>query len=306
MKIIYLHIGIHKTGTTFLQNVLSKNRIKLLENGYYYPTSAIPNSSFPGHHFLPRTLSQYQDKFDTISTKKKASIEVWGKLLDEINDQETSRSIVISSEDFCLLSSDEILKLKNYLNGFAVTVIIYLRRQDEFLLSLYSELVKKGYYKSIDVAFHEYSERLNYNKLLNRWASIFGKNNLRIGIYQKSQCLLSDFFKKINLEIKLEELQLHDMQYNQIINGKTLKVIRFLNTIFIYYLLVPNKICQKMYMKRLQSSRSQKLIAMIPDGLLNHQILSQSIKEYTLERSQDINEQVAKEYFSITDHNLFG
>jgi hypothetical protein len=304
MKIVYLHIGIHKTGTTFLQNVLSENRDKLIKNGYYYPVSAIPNSSFPGHHFLPRALSQNIDKFDKISTKK-TNFQTWEKLLEEINDHKISNKIIISAEDFCLLSSDEILKLQEYFSGFSVKIIVYLRRQDEFLLSLYSELVKKGYYKSIEVAFNEYSDRFNYFKLLDRWKSVFGKENLRIGIYQKGHCLLSDFFKKIDLEINLDDLTLRDVQYNQMINGKTLKVIRFLNKICIHNFKIPNDICKIIYMKRLQNSRPQKIIAMIPGYILSDRILSQDIKEYTLEKCRDTNQQVSQEYFSVTDQNLF-
>jgi len=36
-KTVYLHIGLHKTGTTFLQNVLRANTEALAEQGIIYP-----------------------------------------------------------------------------------------------------------------------------------------------------------------------------------------------------------------------------------------------------------------------------
>ena len=39
MTVIYLHIGMPKTGTTYLQNLLFENREKLLDKSLLYPLS---------------------------------------------------------------------------------------------------------------------------------------------------------------------------------------------------------------------------------------------------------------------------
>ncbi|MEY2976835.1 MAG: hypothetical protein RLZZ435_974 [Cyanobacteriota bacterium] len=213
MKTIYLHIGTHKTGTTFLQNILRENRDKLREFDYYYPRSAIPNSSLPGHHLLPRSVSDAREKFDEISKKTIVTDKIWNELLEELKTQNLNK-IIISSEDFCLLDHGEILKVREYLRDFRVEIIVYLRRQDEFLLSLYSELVKKGYYQNLESVLYEYEERFDYYSLLNTWADVFAKDHLKVGIYQKSGVknnLLFDFLAKIDLHLDVQDLQLNSL-----------------------------------------------------------------------------------------------
>ena len=48
-KTIYLHIGIHKTGTTAIQYNLLQNRDWLAQQGYLYPKSCF---RLQGHHYL--------------------------------------------------------------------------------------------------------------------------------------------------------------------------------------------------------------------------------------------------------------
>jgi len=46
MKTVYLHIGLHKTGTSTIQFFLANNREKLAELGYLYPFKQV------AHHNL--------------------------------------------------------------------------------------------------------------------------------------------------------------------------------------------------------------------------------------------------------------
>ena len=42
MRTIWLHAGIRKAGSTAIQDFLCKNKKKLFESGYYYPTNFHP------------------------------------------------------------------------------------------------------------------------------------------------------------------------------------------------------------------------------------------------------------------------
>ncbi|MEL7342883.1 MAG: hypothetical protein AAGM67_20530, partial [Bacteroidota bacterium] len=135
-KTLYLHIGTHKTGSTAIQQTLANNRTLLLNNGYLYPESATIGY---GHHQLPSAISgEHSTKFAA-----RAEDNSLATLLDELNATPTP-NIIISSENFCRLSANEIHKVKKTFASFHIEIIVYLRRQDLLLQSLWIQFTKLG------------------------------------------------------------------------------------------------------------------------------------------------------------------
>ncbi|NBW61199.1 MAG: hypothetical protein EBR31_05685, partial [Methylophilaceae bacterium] len=90
MKKIFIHSGLHKTGTTALQAMLFKNRKNLSVQDFYYPSSGIPRN-FYGHHNIAWQISRdrrFRSEFGDLRA-----------LLKEIGGIGKSK-IVLSSEDF--------------------------------------------------------------------------------------------------------------------------------------------------------------------------------------------------------------
>jgi len=86
--ILYIHPGIHKTGTTSIQHYLSLNRDVLLNYGIYYPI--VPYDS----------LVPFQHRYITTIEKDK------NKITDYFKDAlRVSNKVLISSE--CFLEKDE-------------------------------------------------------------------------------------------------------------------------------------------------------------------------------------------------------
>lgn len=52
MSKVFLHIGLHKTGTTAIQTTLFNNRGSLAEKGYRVPVSGVPAVAPLGHDEL--------------------------------------------------------------------------------------------------------------------------------------------------------------------------------------------------------------------------------------------------------------
>lgn len=130
MKKIYLHIGLHKTATTSIQLGLYKNRFALKKLGYLYPETCM---AFWGHHNIPWQLASHY-MFDP----KKGAL---GRLMKEIRCSKQDK-IIISSEAFFLLGPKEITILKDFLSGYDVNIILYVRNQVDWLQSMWGEIAK--------------------------------------------------------------------------------------------------------------------------------------------------------------------
>lgn len=129
----YLHIGTHKTGTTSVQSFLYQNRNVLKEKSIFYP-AIIENETDAGHHSIAATIAK-NNNYDSL--KKEPQIE---NLLQQIKSSNYETTI-LSSEIFSTISPSLVKKV---FAEFDCKVICFLRRQDEFIESMYRELIKNS------------------------------------------------------------------------------------------------------------------------------------------------------------------
>jgi hypothetical protein len=135
-KRIFLHCGLHKTGTTSLQRFLHSNRSLLTDSGYAYPKSGLFSYA---HHNLAWELVD-DERFS-------ASRGNIAELLREISC--THQHVILSSEDFegCIAGTAAFHNFTNDLKRLNLRpiVIVYLRSQDCYASSLYFQLLQHGY-----------------------------------------------------------------------------------------------------------------------------------------------------------------
>lgn len=178
---LILHIGLHKTGTTAIQALCTKNRDALLKQGILYPRAGCEHNGVvrAGHHTLP--WSYFRDP--TLD-------HAWAQLLDEIENS-PARKIIISSEEFDVTGfRPHIPALAKRLDNYDVQVLVYLRRQDEFVQSFYgTQVVHHNETRSIDEFVKDPRTLLDYAELLAPWASSFGKDHLLVRVYEKQRLL---------------------------------------------------------------------------------------------------------------------
>lgn len=186
MSKVFLHIGLHKTGTTAIQTTLFENREVLAEQGYRVPVSGVPAAAPLGHH----ELAWAQDRNGEL-------LERWQDLRKETAEDETS-SWILTSEELCVLKAEHIASVRRLLNDHDVTVIVYLRNQVDLVESLYRTEVL---HYSVDVPLRSYIEhvrtRLDYLSLLDDWCGAFGRTNVVVRLYEKTFLpggVVPDFF----------------------------------------------------------------------------------------------------------------
>jgi hypothetical protein len=223
MKKIFLHIGLHKTGTTALQSAFLRCRENLKEQGFYYPRVGIPLNS-QGHHNI--AWGFLRDR------RYMASSGDIHALLNEIESVDCPNTI-ISSEDFeSLLNQPMMLEKVTDVfskNGFKVLVIIYFRNQADYLISLYGELLKAG----LGIEFKLLFERFMMEKY-------FYYNEWKFSI---------DYLKIKNSLSQLKGVDIIYRNYDQLINDDVLE--DFCTVIRLDFNYVDNLLDKKIINKRL-------------------------------------------------------
>jgi hypothetical protein len=223
MARIFLHIGTHKTGTTSIQYYLNYRKNELLAQGILAPDAGKPaNSKFNGNHRLAWAVDL---------RKWETSNESWIQLADEM-DRTGHENIVLSSEAFCKIKDNNIVKVRQLLKDHEVFIIVYFRNYKEYIRSVYAQVIRDqkeirsfpGYITSI-------ADRINYDKILRNWGEHFGYDHLIVRAYDEvaeKGNLLSDFCHIIGF-IPPDNDPHFQLQRNTSLDEKTIRALRLIN-----------------------------------------------------------------------------
>ncbi|MDZ8136260.1 MAG: hypothetical protein RM049_13290 [Nostoc sp. DedQUE04] len=320
MTTIYLHIGMPKTGTTCLQKALFNNRDKFLENGYLYPMCGIKHNAKEivnryCHNTLAHCLMGLEDKDNTLS------ISIWEELKTEI-DFINPKNVIISAEAFTsfeiFYQPETLAKIKDLLKEYEIKVVIYLRKQDDFLESSYCYMVKLGACSvGIKELFNEYQYIFNYYQILENWADIFGYDNMIVRLFAKSNTknhIFADFLGVIN---QFNNKSDYKVDYGAKINvspsGKTIKMLLLINNlnerVLARFIKLDDSYWSNYqnFMSFLSDNKTIcKLVSMLPNVLIDDLLLLPKEKEDIMRQFQELNSQIAYKYLGQKDGVLFG
>lgn len=180
MKKLILHGGIHKTGSSSLQNWLDHNRDILAENKVGLLHAGAKNVC---HHELAEALMSDTPEADDLIE------EVVRELRQTENDV-----VIITSEVFDRLTRPAIQRLREVLEkvggAFEVSVLFYLRPQAALLASRYNQQVKAGL---VRLTFPEFVKDrlarrlpwLYFSDLLSPWEEVLGPKVLHARAAEK-------------------------------------------------------------------------------------------------------------------------
>ena len=259
---LYLHIGTPKTGTTSIQHFMSDNAEALLEKGILVPSifrnpnhtelynyaveSSISDSTLKAHAsaFAPKNLTAFTHSFiESISNHSGDTVVSCEYLSAFLIDFQNIKALA----NLCYKAADE------------VKVIIYLREQVESFISYYPTQILGGrrmpfslkcpdngtswtdYYTELIECesktgntnpYREYPPLwLDYNTLVTRWASVFGKNNIDVRIFSKNTNIVNDFCDVIGFRSH-ENLIINAKRLNHARGYAETEIIRRLNYLF--------------------------------------------------------------------------
>jgi len=225
MKLI-LHIGLPKTGSTYLQSALAFNRKRLSSiYGIYWPISCSYKSGEGdtiGHHKFADSLK----RGDLTSAKQ--------MLLETVNEanKHGCNSIIISSEGLSVVNTNTFESAIDGIGLSEINIIAYLRHPADLILSWYSQDVHGQTVFTNLMSWH--SSRKSYVgniQNLQRWSSA-SKAKLFIRLYDRAALesgdILTDFcmhtFGAVSLTIDQEVIST-----NPSLKGNLLLIKRILN-----------------------------------------------------------------------------
>lgn len=172
---LIIHIGFRKTGTTYIQTTFDLNRERLLGDGVLFPNAGLDRTDSRGGR--PGACAGHLG-FIELVRKQEDRWSLWQEVLREIRDHEV-RAIFISAENFLHeYHSIDLAKLRRAFSGFKqVSFIVSLRRPDQWIESLYKELVCGGW-RGEARPFRAFLEdnwgQMDYAKRLKPWIEAFG------------------------------------------------------------------------------------------------------------------------------------
>jgi hypothetical protein len=262
MKTI-LHIGLEKTGTTSVQQLLKANRTGLLDQGTLIPTSLHPGnnfylalasfSSFRADGLLKQQGIKNQADLDAFRRKTLAKFQA------ELKSAKGAEQVLISSEHLQsrLTSVADISLLKQNLESVGLDdfeVLVYLREPIRIALSHHGMAIKKGVF--VDETFFEpnhprVSHILGFQSSLEMWQQVFGSESLKVRLYpegQKPGALIDDFFEVTSLSQVGLNLNT-DEKRNANLSSGALQILNDLNR---DSKLVANQVASKQFFDRLE------------------------------------------------------
>ncbi len=196
---LIFHIGLQKTGTSSIQVMLAGSQAYLRSQGAYFPSlpaeagaARIWQSPFR-HNIIAATYADYMSAFPKLSDAQQR--QFWGAL-------NAARDIpVLSAEDFS--RQGDFSRFAQVFAAFAPEVVMYVRRQDRFIESLYNQrnkiLVSRGDpsflagdFLTEGNLFHfvkqeNYVSVLNFSKTLNRIATQLTPARFHVRVFDRAE-----------------------------------------------------------------------------------------------------------------------
>lgn len=246
MATLYLHIGTCKTGTTAIQHFCMVNQEALKRRGYCFPdfrcdifgTGEMRNGYFlttrknnpDGTKILPWENALWAEKMDAITREMKRYPRVI--LSDEV--------IWYLTKSIC----PELwkrLKWEAEARGFDVKIIVYLRRQDDLVNSMYAQRIRSHDKEISSLKLSEFLAQaddfyvLDYYRHYQEITSYFGKDNVIVRIYDRKRfrdgSVVSDFLEALGLTPDADFESVEGRDWNPSLGGNALEILRILNTL---------------------------------------------------------------------------
>lgn len=245
MSTVYISIGTPKTGTTALQTFLRENERELNKQGYCYPLLELGIAPYYDDRNGQFLVYQSRNKENRAEREARVRDMAYQQLQKYA---EKYPNIILSDEQIWYRSRSRSRYHGQFWSdvqgrfqkmGCDVKVIVYLRRQDLLIQSLWNQSIKM--FRKNKLTFKESIERnyfryhpLDYYKNLKYIEKFLGKENIIVRPYERGEfegeehTLFSDFFQSVGLTMTDEFQKTVGMNYG--LEGNFIEIKRWINT----------------------------------------------------------------------------
>jgi hypothetical protein len=233
-----LHIGSGKTGTTSIQTFLQRNRGRLADVGHLYPRT-------PGaqRHIRLGLFIRPDDTLDDYigwhrhgaSSPAEFRRSFRRQLIQEINKSGLSR-VLFSDEALYGSSSESLRRLSEFVDRIAgsLRLVLYLRRQDDHLVSRYQQVVKVGEIRRLTEWTSEldHSGTYDYYARLCMWERLLVPDEFVVRRFERDSfvggSLFQDFFDAAGINARAEDME-QGPSRNIRLDAESVEFLRLLN-----------------------------------------------------------------------------
>lgn len=202
MKRCWVHIGMHKTGTTSVQRSFEKQGN--LDDWTYLTVGGSRNmggalyAMFATH---PHRYHWFLRRGDTPEQVAAEGVRLRTELAETIRACGNS-NIIISGESLSLIDNDGIGRLRDFLHALCdeIRIIGYVRAPLGFKISFFQQRVK---HSDCPFDFNDFS--LNYRSRFRKFDTAFGRENVLLKKFDppgfRNGCVVTDFCESIGLDM---------------------------------------------------------------------------------------------------------
>ena len=227
---IVIHIGLKKSGSASIQTFLAANEdaLRSIEVDY----SPVGRTKRKAHHNLA-SEAIVRKRFNA-DRGTLADVAVAAR-------DSQARQIILSSEVFegCEDHAVEYIKSQLIPSGREFRIVVVIRELMELITSSYAQKIRYGYHtydfdSFFDARLNE--KRIDYFETVNRWASAFGWDNIRVRPLDSRHLLNADLIDDFldSAGVNVSDPRLQEMHRPGLVNAasgwKTLEAIRGLHS----------------------------------------------------------------------------
>ena len=235
---LVIHIGLGKTGSSSIQYFLRDNRERLVELGQLYPES--PGR---GRHTrlglfikseseLERSIEWYRQRQSDPAVFRRVFRR---RLFSEIEGSGLSR-VLFSDEGLAESSDTAMRRLRRFTDRIrkSLRLIVYLRRQDDHLVSHYQQVVKVGETRRLAERTREVdlAEAYDYDIWLRRWEQLLEPDEFVVRRFERDSfvggSLVQDFLDAAGIDARAEDMA-QGASRNISIDAESVELLRLVN-----------------------------------------------------------------------------
>jgi hypothetical protein len=201
MKRLTVHIGAIKTGSTSIQVFLKENATALAQNGVVVPDPYLARIE-------PVTGNQVE-YFDRPEPNGDRQEEVT-ELVNALFDSKGVRQVLISAENLSEgdNSSTAAHWFADVVDMYDTEVIVYLRRQDDVLLSAWQQWGVKIETDLWAWLVARVGTFADWRLMLQRWEGVVGRDRIRVRLYERDRLCRGDVVSDFEEYLGTTELAL--------------------------------------------------------------------------------------------------
>ena len=230
---------------------------------------------------------------DWAADRKKLDLQLINEIIENAKRKSASR-ILLSSE---ILSRDSItetkwIQLKEAFNE-EIVIIVYLRRQDKYLQSMYAEEIKHGLINSKSTIKDARTHDLDYFQFLAPICRTFTKNRIIVKSFDRAikQNLYQDFLETLGITLN-DQFKLPPDKLNQSLPWRYLNIVRYANDYPFMRRLFINNISIRLIIS----------LAKISPSFFNTPLpLTEEQRQEILSQYEESNKMVARKYLGEED-----